>query len=462
LKAASYSLAQRHTRALLLPLALVWSVAAIGSAWYVRAEVARTLDAALFESAQRLLELTSHELSEHHVPLDELTLSRVSAPLPSGPIIEDDDLMYQVVSSRGHVLIRSADAPAQAMAVPLADGFFDTADLRVYTLKHPALPVRIHIGAPLAYRRQMQLAATLWGMLPLLGLLPLVTWIIRRVSRRELAPVGDLARQIRERTELDLRPVALDPLPQELASVAESTNYLMRRLGDALDTERALAANAAHELRTPLATMRLRLQNVLAQPLADAAREEVRSAVVALDRLSRRTEKLLQLSRAEAGAAMAREPVNLAMLAAAVAQEFWADPGWLKRLHLSVPNDEDILAQGDFDALAIALRNLVENAVRHGEGCQITIQVEHPAIIRVTDDGPGVNVDQLDLLRRRHVRHSQDAAGYGLGMSIVSTLMERHRGELVLASPPPGKAHGLQASLVLQPHAPAADAAVPI
>ena len=150
------------------------------------------------------------------------------------------------------------------------------------------------------------------------------------------------------------------------------------------------------------------------------------------------------------------------MLAAAVAQEFWADPGWLKRLHLSVPNDEDILAQGDFDALAIALRNLVENAVRHGEGCQITIQVEHPAIIRVTDDGPGVNVDQLDLLRRRHVRHSQDAAGYGLGMSIVSTLMERHRGELVLASPPPGKAHGLQASLVLQPHAPAADAAVPI
>ena len=452
--APSHSLAQLLTRALLLPLALVWCVAAIGSAWYVRAEVARTLDAALFESAQRLLELTSHELSEHHIPLDELTLSSVSAPLPSGPIIEDDDLMYQVVNSRGHVLIRSADAPAQAMAVPSADGFFDMVDWRVYTLKHPTLPVRIHIGAPLAHRQQMQLAATLWGLLPLLGLLPLVAWIIRHVSRRELAPVRDLAQQIRERTEHDLRPVALGPLAQELASVAESTNYLMRRLGEALDAERALAANAAHELRTPLATVRLRLQNVLSQPLADAAREEVRSAVGALDQLSRRSEKLLQLSRAEAGAAMAREPVELGMLATAVAQEFWTDSGLPKPLHLSVPDNEDIFVQGDFDALAIALRNLVENALRHGKGCQITLQVERPATIRVTDDGPGVGPEQLALLRQRHARHSPDVVGYGLGMSIVATLMERHRGELVLASPPPGKPHGLEASLVLPPYTP--------
>lgn len=457
---SSHSLAQRLIRALLLPLALAWIMAALGSAWYVRTQVARTLDAALLESAQRLLEISSHELSEHKVPLDELTLSRVSSPLPSGAIIENDDLMYQVVSSRGHVLIRSVGAPAQAMSVPSVSGFFDTDDLRVYTLKHPTLPVRIHIGAPLAYRRNVQLTAMLWGMLPLLGL-PLVAWIVRQVCRRELAPVRDLAQEIRERTEHDLRPVALNALPQELASVAESTNYLMQRLGDALSTERALAANAAHELRTPLTTVRLRLQNVLSQPLSDAAREEVRNAIGALVQLSRRTEKLLQLSRAEAGAAMAREAVNLGLLAAAVAQDFWADAALLTRLQLSVPDDEDILAQGDFDALAIALRNLLENALRHGQGCQITIGVERPATIRVTDDGPGVSPAQIDLLRRK-VRHSPESAGNGLGISIVSTVMARHRGELELVSPPPGKAHGLQASLVLQVHAPAAtDAAGP-
>ena len=450
MKASSHGLAQRLIRALLLPLALAWIVAALGSAWYVRTEVARTLDAALSESAQRLLEISSHALAERKVPLDGLTLSSGPSPLPSQPIIENDDLMYQVVSLRGHVLIRSVGAPAQAMSVTSVSGFLDTDDLRVYTLKHPTLPVRIHIGAPLAYRRNVQLTAMLWGMLPLLGF-PLVAWIVRQVCRRELAGVRDLAQEIRERTEHNLRPVTLNALPQELASVAESTNFLMQRLGDALDAERALAAHAAHELRTPLTIVRLRLQNVLSQPLSDVAGEEVRSAIGALEQLSRRTEKLLQLSRAEAGAVMAREAVNLGLLAAAVAQDFWADAGLLTRLQLSVPDDEDILAQGDFDALAIALRNLVENALRHGRGCQVTIEVERPATIRVTDDGPGISQAHIELLRRR-VRHVPEAAGNGLGMSIVSTLMARHRGELVLVSQPPGKADGLQASLVLQAH----------
>ncbi|WP_309681383.1 ATP-binding protein [Polaromonas sp.] len=458
--ASSHSLVQRLNRALIPPLVLVCLVAAFGSVWHVQAQVGSTLDAALLESAQRLLQIATHELSEHHIPLNELTLSSILPPLPSGPIVENDDLIYQIVSSRGHVLIRSAEAPARAMPVSPADGFFRTADLQVYTLNHPTLPVRIHIVVPQAYRHQVQMTAALLQALPFFLLLPLVTWIVRQVSRRELAPVWGLAQQIRERSEHDLRPVDLSPLPRELASVAESTNYLMQRLDEALDTERALAANAAHELRTPLTTVRLRLQSVLLQPLAAAARDEMRSAVDALDQLSRRTEKLLQLSRAEAGAALSREPVNLGVLAAAVAQEFWMHPGWLDRLHLSVPEEEDLVAQGDFDALAMALRNLLENAARHGGACQICISVEQPATIRVTDDGPGVSTPQLELMRRRHVRHSQDTAGYGLGMSIVTILMERHRGQLELVSPPPGKPHGLQASLVLRPYAPIVDTAV--
>ena len=131
----SYSLARRLNRSLLLPLALIWIGAAAGSAWHTQAEVGRVLDAALFESAQRLLEIATHELSGHDVPLDEMTLSKVSPPLPTGTIVEDDNLMYQVLSNRGHMLIRSSDAPKTEMAVPLADGFFDTLEWRVYTLK---------------------------------------------------------------------------------------------------------------------------------------------------------------------------------------------------------------------------------------------------------------------------------------------------------------------------------------
>jgi two-component system OmpR family sensor kinase len=291
-------------------------------------------------------------------------------------------------------------------------------------------------------------------------MLPLIAWRTHRITARGLAPVRELALQIRERTEHDLRPVSLAPLPTELASVGESTNYLLQRLGNALHTERALASNAAHELRTPLATVRLRLQNALSHPLTAAAREEVTFAVDALDQLSRRTDKLLQLSRAEAGAAMARDPVNLAHVAYEVVQQFWVDPVVLDRLHLSTPEDydlDDVTVQGDFDALAMALRNLVENALRHGGKGHVTVSVEAPATLRVTDDGPGASPEHLELLRHRHVRHSQETSGYGLGMSIVTTLMERQRGELILASPPPGRTHGFQASLLLQPYIPAAE-----
>jgi two-component system, OmpR family, sensor kinase len=453
----TYSLAQRLNRSLLLPLALIWVGAAAGSAWHAQAEVGRVLDEALLESAQRLLEITTHELSEHDVPLDEITLSKVSPPLPTGPIVEDDNLMYQVLSNRGHMLIRSSDAPKVEMAVPMTDGFFDMLDWRVYTMKHPVLPVRIHIASPRSYRQQLQISSVLWILLPLLAMLPLIAWLTHWITARGLAPVRELALQIRERTEHDLRPVTLAPLATELAAVGESTNYLMQRLGNALHTERALASNAAHELRTPLATVRLRLQNALSHPLTVAAREEVIFAVDALDQLSRRTDKLLQLSRAEAGAAMAREPVNLAHVAYEVVQQFWADPVALERLQLSIPEDGDATVQGDFDALAIALRNLVENALRYGGNGRVTVSVEAPATLRVTDEGPGVCPKQLALLRHRHVRHSQETSGYGLGISIVTTLMERQRGELILTSPLPGKTHGFQASLRLQPYLAAAE-----
>ena len=152
-----------------------------------------------------------------------------------------------------------------------------------------------------------------------------------------------------------------------------------------------------------------------------------------------------------------REPVSLARVAYEVVQQFGVDPVALDRLRLSIPEDDDATAHGDFDALAMALRNLVENALRHSGNSRVTVLVEAPATLRVTDDGPGVTPEQLQLLRHRHVRHSHETSGYGLGMSIVTTLMERQRGELILESPPPGQPHGLQASLRLQPYLSAAE-----
>jgi two-component system OmpR family sensor kinase len=176
------------------------------------------------------------------------------------------------------------------------------------------------------------------------------------------------------------------------------------------------------------------------------------AALGALQTLSQRTEKLLQLSRAESGASFTRDRVDLVQLAATVAQDFWQDPAVIDRLDLQVPDSGDApVVLGDFDALAIALRNLVENALHYAQGAAVQIVVDAKGHLIVRDFGPGVNDVELRTLQLRHVRHSAERAGYGLGLSIVATIVAKHDAQLELHSPPPGATHGFEARITLKP-----------
>ncbi|MCY1536129.1 Sensor protein BasS [compost metagenome] len=315
-------------------------------------------------------------------------------------------------------------------------------------MRHPTLGLYFQVADPLDERRRA-LNRTLFGLIiPLGAVLPLLALVLRRVARTELRVLQQLAAEIEKRNGADLRPITLPGLPQELRAVGDHVNRLLQRLSQSLDVERALAANAAHELRTPLAAARLRLQTALDH---DLKRTDVEGALQALQMLSHRAEKLLQLSRAESGASLARARVDLVQLAGTVAQEFWQDPQINERLKLKVPDSAAPVAFGDVDALAIALRNLVENALRYSCDGRVTIEVAAPCVLVVRDAGPGVSAEQLQSLHQRHVRHGSDRAGYGLGMSIVGTIVEKHNATLELASPPPGMARGFEARIVLRP-----------
>jgi len=115
-----------------------------------------------------------------------------------------------------------------------------------------------------------------------------------------------------------------------------------------------------------------------------------------------------------------------------------------------VPDEGIAPAMGDLDSLAIALRNLVENALRYSQGT-VVLEAQAPCTLVVRDAGPGVGPEQLKSLQARHVRHSSDVAGYGLGLSIVSTIVAKHGATLELLSPPPGRTSGLEARIVLRP-----------
>jgi two-component system OmpR family sensor kinase len=345
------------------------------------------------------------------------------------------------------VLLRSAEAPVGAFDVPLAAGFSNNQTWRIYTVRHPTLGLYFQVADPLDERRSA-LNRTLLGLIiPLVAVLPLLALVLRNVARTELRVLQQLAGEIEQRSGADLRPIQIPGLPKELRSVADHVSQLLERLSQALDVERALAANAAHELRTPLAAARLRLQTALDH---DLKHDDVRAALDALQMLGHRTEKLLQLSRAESGASLTRAPIDLVQLAGTVAQEFWQDPRVNERLSLRVPDSKAPVTLGDVDALAIALRNLVENALRYGRG-RVVVEVLEPCTLAVRDFGPGVSAEQLRTLQHRHVRHGSDRAGYGLGLSIVGTIVDKLGARLELSSPPSGAPSGFEARIALRP-----------
>lgn len=451
------SLSRALTQALLPWIAMLWVATSAAVGWYMQHELTEQLDAGLIESAERLLDLAAHDARNHQNPAErEGSLYRLEVARSHRTDDTHDVLLYQVVNRDNELLLRSADAPLTPLPIPLKTGFFDTPTLRTYTLAHPTLPLFIHVGDPLAHRSAARTETLVGLLVPLLVILPLLGLLIRSVTRRALAPVGTLAQELQKRDGHDLAPLPGQGLPQELQTMADSANHLLQRLSVALDTERTLAANAAHELRTPLAALRLNLQAALGHLPPGAALADLQSALQSLDRLTRRSEKLLQLSRAESGSALAQERIHLGKVAAAVVQEFWTDDALLQRLQLVLPEDEEVWVRGDFDAIAIALRNLLENAVRYAPGGPIVLQVASPATCHVRDQGPGLTPEQIAQLQQRHQRNghgvgSRHRPGYGLGLSIVKTIMERQGGQCTLQSPPPGHAQGLQASLHFQP-----------
>ncbi|SEA18648.1 ATP-binding protein [Variovorax sp. YR216] len=437
------SLAGRLTRTLIVWVGGVWLLCVLGVVWYVDREINHNFDNELIEVSHRMFDMALSEL-------DKLQAAHPDAPQPliaRPQLFSSDAVIYQVVDPGEHILLRSAEAAGTSFDVPLAPGFANAEPWRIYTVHHPTRNLYFQVADPLDERRSA-LNRTLLGLIiPLGAVLPLLALVLRNVARSELRGLQALAAEIEQRSGTDLRPIRLPGLPKELRSVGDHVNELLERLSHSLDVERALAANAAHELRTPLAAARLRLQTALEH---DLKREEVVAALEALQVLGHRTEKLLQLSRAESGASLTRARIDLVQLAGTVAQEFWQDPRVNERLKLKVPDSEPPIALGDVDSLAIALRNLVENALRYGKG-RVSIEVMSPCTLAVRDFGPGVSPEELHTLQQRHVRHGSNRAGYGLGLSIVNTIVEKLGGQLDLASPPPGAATGFEARIVLRP-----------
>ncbi|MFO0583287.1 MAG: ATP-binding protein [Anaeromyxobacter sp.] len=356
-----------------------------------------------------------------------------------GGVGEDFDFVVQVWDGAGN--LRYLSRPGTGLPPVAQLGFATVAapggGWRVFSA---ALgPLVVQVAQPLAVRERLAVRAALRSLTPLLVLVPLLALLVGWVVSRGLAPLSRIARAVEARTPDSLAPLPAVGVPEEVAPLVTALNELLARLGAALDAQRAFVADAAHELRTPLAALRVQLQ--LAERAPDpAARAAALAALGAgLDRAARLVQQLLALARAEpASPARPAAPVALGELAARVVADLAALAA-ARGIDLGAGAvDEGVVVAGDPAALQVLTANLVDNAIRYTPaGGRVDVSVLREGgqpVLEVADTGPGIPPPERARVFDRFYRVAGNAEpGTGLGLSIVKAVAARHGAEVALA-----------------------------
>lgn len=421
-------------------LTLLWIAAASVTAVILRHEMDEVFDSALQETAQRILPLAVVDIVGRE---DDGVTQRLAA------IREHEEFFtYIVRDADGRVLLQSHTADPAVFPVYDGPGFRRTATHRLYNEDALQGTIRITVAEPLDHREAVAREIQMGLGLPLLIVIPVALLAIVLAVRTSLASLRRFRASLEARNARDLSPVPAADIPSELAPVAATLNILLDRLRKAFNAERSFAANAAHELRTPLAgaiAQAQRLKSETRDPAVEARAAEIEAT---LKRLTRLSERLMQLARAEGGQLRLDQTADL-RAAARVVVEDMERTGAPGRIALTLP-PTPVLSDLDPDAFGILCRNLVENALRHGaEDAPVEVTLTSDGQLIVANDGPVLPTEALDRLTARFERAGASAEGSGLGLAIVAAIAGRIGSPLVLDSPRPGAASGFQASVRL-------------
>jgi two-component system OmpR family sensor kinase len=424
---------------LVASLTIVWLAGAVANVLIVRAQLEHTLDGGLRETAERILPLIADTLDERDG--GEFDRYRRGMSDHGG----GEYVVYQVRLADGTVVMRSHDAPDAAFTALLEEGFVSSPPWRIYTTGEG--PIFVQVAEDETYRNQA-LWQTIGAIaLPLALLIPLSALVIYSSVRRGLAPLRDLGAEVSTRDAANLKPLLAMPAPTELVPMRSAIDALLARLRSAFDAERALAANSAHELRTPIAGSLAQTQRLVEELEGHPAQLRAKWVQETLQRLALLAAKLLELSRADSGAARLPDPVDLLPAAHVLIREARRELG--ARLTTHVAPDARLTGKLDIDAFGIVVRNLLENADRHGlSGGPIDIALGNN-MLEVTNAGRVIAPDQLAHLGHRFERGGTTSPGSGLGLAIVDSVMQQVGGRLVLLSPGLGREDGFTARIVL-------------
>lgn len=430
-------------KSLRIRLILLLSIG-LGAAWLLAAwlghiearhEVDEMLDAQLAQSAQAVLGITRHEMHERREQGDD---DGRDATLPTFHEYEQVQV-FQLWNAEGKLLQRSPGAPElmMARAVPgYQNTRFQNQSWRVLTRFDAHGELMVQVAEPVMERERLARHIALKILLPTLLAMPVLALLIWWFVGTGLRPLRDISQQLQSRQATRLDALEMQGIPDEVAPLATALNDLLMRLAQAFDSERRFTADAAHELRTPLAALKIQAQVAL-RSIEDAERNAALDKVVqGVDRTTHLIAQLLTLARVDPESA-ASQHVRLSLYALAEKSlEEFAPLAQTRNIRLRLQG-ADVAISGDADQLAVLLRNLLDNAIRYtpvGGEVSVNIYADN-ATLEVADSGTGIAPEQHERVLERFYRIPGNVQpGSGLGLSIVKRIAELHGATLVLAT----------------------------
>lgn len=382
-----------------------------------------------------ILSFAEHEIDE--VRAEGRDIVHVETELTIGPRYK-----YQIVSDTGEVLLVSYDAP-RALMVPIDQVGLVDREINGVEMRTDILWNENHTKAVITAERLDRRAGFVGSvhgyLVPLFAisltlLLGLNWWFFRRATHA----LQESATQLVDRSPNDLRPIRVDHPPVELEPLIASMNGLFDRFRTALAAERRLTSSAAHELRTPLAAVKVQAQVAIRARSRSESQVALAHLTTAIDRASRMVDQLLSLARLDSLAAspQLQVPLCLATLSVLVLQDL--GPALDQRGMRVTKSIQPAPIKGMEFGIAILLRNLVDNAMRYGPA-QSEIQVSTGregdcSFVQIDDAGPGVRAEEREHIFELFYRgaESRSVDGCGIGLSIVQAVARLHRASIRL------------------------------
>ena len=435
--ARSRSLRSQLLRWLLVPLTLLFLADAIGSYIVARHLSDQVYDGELLEIAR---ELTLHVKPDGVRPTFNLERDAERTLL----LDQYDEVHYAVRTDDGASIAGDADMAPFRSAGPgptYYDSVLAGAPVRVVQLSTAAGAagsVTVAVAETLVKRHGLVNAIMIGVILPQLLLIVIAGIVLWAGVAHGLAPLARLQQAVAARSHLDLSPVSVPEAPVEVHPLVTAINDLMARVEEILSYQSRFIADAAHQLRTPVAGLKAHVEVALREDDPAQAKQTIAHLYTAVERMSRLVAQLLSLARNEPTTLRKLDlaPLDLSKLAFDVAME-WVPEAYRRNIDLGFEGVQPhATVRGDATRLTELINNLLDNAIRYSrDNGRVTVRVaSQPSRLSVSDDGPLIPVDERErIFERFHRLLGTHADGSGLGLAIVQEIAKLHDAKITLS-----------------------------